>query len=126
MNDAGRPPRVLIVEDDDGLRPLIRYALEQKGFRVACAENGAAALDVLGRESVDLLIVDLQMPVMDGLTLLRTLREQGRQYPVVVLSAAAEPSRELHLTALGAAAVLRKPVPLSAILAAVQGIVAWP
>ncbi len=120
------PPHVLIVEDDDGLRPLIRLALAQKGFRVACAENGAAALDALGRECVDLLIIDLQMPVMDGLTLLRTLREQGRQYPVIVLSAAAEPSRERELTELGAAAVLRKPVPLSAILAAVQRLVAWP
>jgi DNA-binding response OmpR family regulator len=62
------------VEDDLDIRELERYTLENNGYAVLQAEHGKQALEVLSSESVDLIILDMMMPVMDGLSLIKTLR----------------------------------------------------
>src|ERR1700722_17950970 len=80
--------RVILVEDDPALlRSLARIATAA-GFEVTTAENGAVALDLLSTTSFDAVVSDIQMPALDGMGLLRALRERGQDVPVVLMSAA--------------------------------------
>jgi adenylate cyclase len=93
--------RVLVVEDDADTRAWLRRLLEEQGARVSEAENGRIALERLAAEEVDLVLLDLIMPEMDGFELLEALRQNGtgRRLPVVVLTAAelgAEEHRRLN------------------------------
>jgi PAS domain S-box-containing protein len=89
--------RVLIVEDDDSARALIRRALEAEGWEVDEAENGRIALERLGQSSPALVLLDLMMPEMDGFEFLEALRDgEGPQVPVVVVTAK-ELTRDDHM-----------------------------
>ena len=57
---------VLVVDDDPDIRDLVQLGLEEEGYRVLTAPHGQAALDVLGCSSIDLILLDMRMPVMDG------------------------------------------------------------
>lgn len=81
--------RILIVEDDVELRQLFARVLEKNGYQVETAENGAAALQVLGQGYVDLIISDVMMPEMDGNALVRALRADGALTPVLMITAKA-------------------------------------
>ena len=78
---------ILAVEDDHSTRKLLQAVLFGNGYKVLTACNGAEALDVLEKNHVDLMIIDVMMPVMDGYELTKTLREWGSQIPMLMLSA---------------------------------------
>ena len=78
---------ILAVEDDHSTRKLLQAVLLGNGYNVLTACNGAEALDVLEKNHVDLMIIDVMMPVMDGYELTKTLREGGSQIPMLMLSA---------------------------------------
>lgn len=78
---------ILAVEDDHSTRKLLKAVLFGNGYKVLTACNGAEALDVLEKNHVDLMIIDVMMPVMDGYELTKTLREGGSQIPMLMLSA---------------------------------------
>ena len=78
---------ILAVEDDHSTRKLLQAVLSGNGYNVLTAWNGAEALDVLEKNHVDLMIIDVMMPVMDGYELTKTLREGGSQIPMLMLSA---------------------------------------
>lgn len=78
---------ILAVEDDHSTRKLLQAVLFGNGYKVLTACNGAEALDVLEKNHVDLMIIDVMMPVMDGYELTKTLREVGSQIPMLMLSA---------------------------------------
>lgn len=78
---------ILAVEDDHSTRKLLQAVLFGNGYKVLTACNGAEALDVLEKNHVDLMIIDVMMPVMDGYELTKTLREGGSQIPMLMLSA---------------------------------------
>lgn len=78
---------ILAVEDDHSTRKLLQAVLFGNGYNVLAACNGAEALDVLEKNHVDLMIIDVMMPVMDGYELTKTLREGGSQIPMLMLSA---------------------------------------
>lgn len=114
---AGHAARVLVIDDDDALRELFAIMLNGHGCQVATAKDGRRAIDMLANESFDLILLDLMMPEMDGLRMLRWLRqEQGLAVPVVIISAAADPGSAEALRAEGANAVLHKPVELPVLL----------
>jgi len=77
---------ILIVEDDESMRELIAAKLEKK-FDVISAENGKAALDIVGNKTVDLIVSDIMMPKMDGYDFVRELRNTGLQIPVIMATA---------------------------------------
>ncbi len=84
---------ILVVEDDIDIRELERYTLASNGYAVLQAEHGKQALEVLSSQSVDLIILDIMMPVMDGLTLIKTLRYGlNNTTPIIVVSAKGEES----------------------------------
>jgi two-component system response regulator HydG len=79
-------PTILVADDEAGMRESVSRALRREAFHVVTVEDGAAALDVLRRSSVDLLIADLRMPGLDGLELLRAVKLLSPETEVVLLS----------------------------------------
>lgn len=111
---------VLIVDDEPSIRRTLRDLLELQGFEVKEAENGKAGLDALGSGPVDLVLLDVMMPVMDGITALRTLRESSPDLPVIMLTAHATIETAVEATRLGAFDFLQKPPSLNRLLIVVR------
>jgi two-component system, chemotaxis family, chemotaxis protein CheY len=112
--------RVLVVDDDDGVRELLTLMLGGAGYEVRAARDGAEALGELGSWQADLILLDMMMPVMDGWTFRQEqlASEQLASIPVVVLSAVHDAQREAEK--LGVAAVMAKPFDLNALLITVH------
>ena len=88
--DAGRKtPTILVVEDFEDTRLLMKFWLEKKGYRIVEAVDGGKAVEVALREAPDLIIMDVEMPGMDGLTATRNMRqlESLRHVPIITVSA---------------------------------------
>ncbi|MCC7355241.1 MAG: response regulator, partial [Anaerolineae bacterium] len=81
-----RKARILLVEDDKALRETLAYNLEKSGYRVSTAADGIKAMDVAKEEEPDLVLLDLMLPELDGLSVCRALREQ-RSVPIIMLTA---------------------------------------
>ena len=110
---VGMRKRVLVVDDDSSIRELLSTALEDDGYEVVPATNGQDALSVVQRWRPDVIVLDLMMPVMDGWTFAKRLRELD-EIPIVVLSAVNDIAR--HAKSLGAAEVVGKPFDLDQLL----------
>lgn len=111
--------RVLIIDDASLVRRYYRDALERAGFEVDDAMNGVEALEKLLAEPADLLIVDVNMPKMDGLTFLRSLRRQAApiaSIPALVISTEAGPHDRRAARSAGANFYLVKPVAQNALV----------
>ena len=106
---------LLLVDDDPFVRGALTRALNRAGaFAVVPAEHGRHALQLLDTEHVDVMLTDLQMPVMDGLTLLSHLVERGLRLPVAVMTGhSIAPAMRRQLHAYGIAATFTKPVDVS-------------
>ena len=79
--------RILVAEDDDALQQLFCRVLNRNGFSAVGVPDGQAALDLLDREYIDLIVSDIMMPRMDGYTLVQSLREAGNDIPVLMITA---------------------------------------
>ncbi|TVQ54599.1 MAG: sigma-54-dependent Fis family transcriptional regulator [Phycisphaerales bacterium] len=79
--------RILVVDDKEMMRDSVATTLSRKGHAVVTASSGKDAIDKLSKRSVDVVVTDLQMPEMDGLDLLATIRDQDEQLPVVLMTA---------------------------------------
>lgn len=118
-NKPAPSKRVLVVDDDESLRRLTSMILAKAGYTTVQAENGAAAAVILRQESFDAVLADLQMPVMDGLLLLRWIRGEAHlATPVVVFTSSDSDDRGLQdeIRTAGANAVLFKPVDRAVLL----------
>ena len=78
---------ILVAEDDRGTRLLMKAVLEGGGYNVITAENGSDALEVLAHEHVDLIVLDVMMPVMDGYEFTKILRQGGDETPILMVTA---------------------------------------
>lgn len=111
--------RILVAEDDDGIAELISLALGDLGHEVIHAPNGLAALRTLEAQPVDLVLLDMRMPVMDGWTFAARCRaRRGPRVPIVVMTAAADAAR--RASEVGAEGVLPKPFSLEQLEAAIE------
>ena len=86
--------RVLTVDDSRTILAMLHHTLSNAGFEVLQAEDGQQGLDRLGVQDFDLIITDLNMPVMDGLTFIRSVRAQGRHQSLPILILTTETSQE--------------------------------
>lgn len=102
---------VLIVDDEPAVRRTVRGVLESSGYECAESENGASALAWLEENSVDVIIVDYHMPIIDGLTLLERVTHvmNGKAPRVILLSGVIEDQHKQKALGLGAYAVVDKP-----------------
>ena len=108
--DFAMGKRILIVDDQETILFFLRERLEQLGFATFSASNGSEALMLLKKDSFQGILLDLEMPVMDGLTLLSHIRKQSNAVPVIVMSA--DPTRTAMIKAIeaGARDYLTKPI----------------
>ncbi|WP_295467104.1 two-component system response regulator RssB [uncultured Pseudomonas sp.] len=107
---SNTPATLLIIDDDEVVRLSLADYLEDSGFNVLQASNGQQGLQIFEREQPDLIICDLRMPQVDGLTLLRRISELSIDTPVLVLSGAGVMSDVVEALRLGAADYLIKPL----------------
>jgi len=108
MNIFTTETNILIVEDDDDLRDLLVMMLEEEGFQVQAARHGQEALERVGEQMPDLILLDMKMPVMDGWTFaLEFGVRHGRSIPIVVMTAAEHAARRAQ--EIGAAGWVSKP-----------------
>jgi DNA-binding NtrC family response regulator len=105
-----RSGRVLVVDDEEGVRTFLVEALERDGHDLAQAENGAEALRTAREEPFDVVITDLKMPVMDGMTVARTLRTEQPDVELIVLTAHGDVSTAVEAMKLGVYDYLQKPL----------------
>jgi two-component system chemotaxis response regulator CheY len=102
---------VLAVDDSPSMRELVKSTLVRAGFDVQQAEDGAAALDLARKESFDLVLADVNMPNMDGISLIRALRAEPnyRHTPILMLTTESLPERKREGKAAGATGWIVKP-----------------
>ena len=102
--------RILLVEDGDTNRKLISLLLHDVGARVTTAENGRIGVDLAAKTSFDLILMDMQMPVMDGYAATRLLRQEGVAVPIIALTAHAMEGDEEKCRAAGCSGYVTKPI----------------
>ena len=93
--------KVLIIDDEPGIRDLLDTLLSRKGYAVVLADGGRKGLELFRREHPDVVVLDLNMPEMSGVAVLRQIRTLQPAQPVIVLTGAGTPEQELHVHALG-------------------------
>ncbi|MCT2401388.1 response regulator [Novosphingobium mangrovi (ex Huang et al. 2023)] len=104
-----KPARILVVDDDPELRSLLQRFLSEHGYAVRAVDGGKAMDTALQREPADVIVLDLMMPGEDGLAILRRLRGQGEQVPVIMLTARGDPVDRVLGLEMGADDYLGKP-----------------
>jgi two-component system response regulator (stage 0 sporulation protein F) len=104
---------ILLVDDDSGVRKSVGDMLERSGYGVLKAEDGGSAMTVLqARDDIDLVIADYRMPGMDGLLLLRRIKERDPDLPVILMTGYSDLESYLCATGLGVVRYIGKPVGL--------------
>ena len=118
------PTKLLVVDDSPTILSLLTMGLSQKGYKVITAENGLDALKMLAKWPVDLVVTDLNMPEMDGLTLLGRIRRENplTHLPVVVLSTEGEDHDIQRAIQAGADLYLTKPIAIDKLDAELRAI----
>ena len=120
MKNDGK--KILVVEDEAHLAKGLQFNLEREGYRVTLADNGQSALELLGKEAFDLMILDIMLPKLSGLEVARKIRNRDMRFPILMLSAkSTDEDRETGLEA-GADDYLTKPFHLPELLLRVKGI----
>jgi two-component system response regulator PilR (NtrC family) len=104
-----RPPRILVVDDERSMRELLAIVLRREGYEVLLADNGRAAVDLLERESVDLLISDIKMPDVSGVDVLKAAKKIDQDILGIMITAFASTDTAVEAMRLGACDYLSKP-----------------
>jgi signal transduction histidine kinase/CheY-like chemotaxis protein/HPt (histidine-containing phosphotransfer) domain-containing protein len=110
------PRRLLVVDDSIENRELVALVLQDSGLVIAMADSGQAALDQVAQAMPDLILMDMQMPGMDGYTATRRLRDAGLKVPVLAFTAHALHGFEAEILAAGCDGYLTKPIDIDAML----------
>jgi two-component system OmpR family response regulator len=101
--------RILVVDDEVAIRDLIKEVLQLAGFEVSTCEDGLTALNLIRREKFDLIILDVNLPKLDGFALLQKVRESAPAQPIILISARTDKEDVTHGLRLGADDYIRKP-----------------
>ncbi len=116
--------RVLIADDIPDTREILMIGLQRAGFEVIQAENGTVALRMVETEKPDVLLLDLRLPEIDGLTVLKQLRAHGAYPPIIIMTASNHPVELERARAAGADAYILKPFRLAEVVSVVRQYVA--
>ena len=117
--DGERKKTILVVEDNVLSRELTNAVLKSAGYAVVMAKDGAEALMMVGRESIDLMVIDVDLPYIDGHSLLQAMHENGVEVPAIFISGLPGDDVEVRAFEVGAVDFIRKPVKNSVLLARV-------
>jgi two-component system phosphate regulon response regulator PhoB len=121
-------PRILLAEDDQNIQIIVRDCLEPHGFEVRFANNGEEALQMLSQNVPDLLILDIAMPVLDGLDVARRIRQKPEtaRLPILALTALVLPDDAVRAYSAGCDSFMIKPFTPAQLLADVQKLLHLP
>ena len=114
-------PTVLVVDDEKSLRDFVRRNLEVRNFKVKTASNGLEAMAIFSTENIDLVILDIMMPHLDGLETTRRIR-QISVVPIIILTALGEEADKVHAFDMGADDYLTKPFGTGELLGRVKAV----
>ncbi len=120
MRSESLPLRVLVVDDEPPIRRFLRTTLSAQGYDIAEAEDGATALEEVRRRPPDLLVLDLGLPGVGGLEVIRRLRGDGVAAPIIVLSSRADEAGKVEALDLGADDYVTKPFGMDELLARIR------
>jgi two-component system, OmpR family, response regulator len=116
------PARIVVVDDEPSITDAVATALGYEGFDVAQVHDGREALEIVGDLRPDLVLLDIMLPDLDGVTLLRRLRQDGVDVPVLFLTARDEPSDRVEGLVAGGDDYVTKPFTLAEVVARVHAI----
>jgi DNA-binding response OmpR family regulator len=108
--------KVLLVDDEPDIVLMLRMAFEDEGHEVVVAADGRIALERLREDEPDVVVLDMMMPVIDGLGVLEAKRDEGETTPVIVVSARSDPRDSRRALELGAVEYVVKPFDLDRLL----------
>jgi two-component system, OmpR family, response regulator len=100
--------KILVIDDEPGIRDLLDTLLSWKGYDVVLADSGQKGLEIFRRAGADVIVLDLKMPGMDGLTVLRQVRSLNPKQPVIILTGAGTLESEQQVRALGVTEYVEK------------------
>jgi len=105
---GGTLAKVLVIDDEPVVRALLDILLTQKGYDVVLADGGWKGLELYRREHPDVVVLDLKMPELDGVTVLKHIRRLDLTQPVIILTGAGTPATEQQVRALGVTEIVEK------------------
>ena len=115
-------PKVLVVEDDDSMAVALKDGFAYEGFQVTLARDGAEGLALARAGKVDLMILDVMLPKMNGLDVCRELRKEGNQVPIIMLTARGQEIDKVLGLKLGADDYVTKPFGFLELMARVEAL----
>src|SRR5438552_4998523 len=118
-----KKPSILLVEDEENLHETLKLNLELEGYEITSAYNGAAALKAVESEYFDLIILDVMLPEVDGITVTETIRQQNLEVPILILSAKNSSAYRVLGLKKGADDYLTKPFNLEELILRVQKLI---
>jgi DNA-binding NtrC family response regulator len=118
--------KLLVIDDEEGIRNLLDTLLRRKGYDVVLADNGLKGLALLRQEHPDVVVLDLKMPEMPGLAVLRQIRSLDPKKPVIILTGAGTPEAERQARALGVTEYVDKEFSLHRLGDALKRLLATP
>ena len=115
VNDEKATRTIMVVEDYDDTRLLLRKGLEALGYNVLEASNGQEAVDIAGRESPDLILMDLDLPILDGIQATQRIRQHANLESVPIVAVTAYPMSYTHVKAFakGCNEYMPKPIDMT-------------
>ncbi|TVQ11374.1 MAG: sigma-54-dependent Fis family transcriptional regulator [Balneolaceae bacterium] len=112
--------KILLTDDESSIRKALREILEYENYEVFEAGSGVECLELIGKENIDLMLLDIKMQGMDGMEVMEKLNEQGHDFPVIMLSGHGNIDAAVQATKLGAFDFLQKPPDLNRLLISVR------
>ena len=114
--------KILVVDDEIAISTLLKYNLEENGYDVTVASDGQTAYDLAKQESFDAILLDLMLPVIDGMTLLKNLRQDKVSTPVILVTAKGDEFDRVFGLELGADDYITKPFSPREVVARVKAV----
>lgn len=114
--------RILVIEDDEAIAEFVQLELEHRGLRVRCAYDGPSGLEAVEEFDPSVVVLDIMLPGMDGVGVLKRLRQQGNKVPVIMLTARHTPADKVHSLDTGADDYLTKPFDTEELMARVRAL----
>jgi two-component system response regulator MprA/two-component system response regulator TrcR len=114
--------RILVIEDDEAIAEFVQLELEHRGLRVRCAYDGPSGLEAVEEFDPSVVVLDIMLPGMDGVGVLKRLRQQGNKVPVIMLTARDTPADKVHSLDTGADDYLTKPFDTEELMARVRAL----
>ncbi len=112
--------QILIVEDEARLAAFVEKGLKKNGFNTVIAEDGEQAISLAQSTNFDLMLLDLNLPVKDGWTVLQELRNNGKHFPIIILTASVDEGNKTAVLKAGANDYITKPFSFQDLLARIR------